>query len=148
MPIRRVPPKEAAELVESGWTYVDVRTVPEFEAGHPRGAFNVPLLQDGKAGRVSNPDFLGVMELSFPNDTRILVGCQSGKRSMRAAEILTEAGFENVVDVQGGYGGDSDSMGRVVVPGWSASGLPVATAAEPGRRYEDLKEKAARGEAP
>ena len=43
MPIRRVTPNEAAELIASGWTYIDVRTIPEFEAEHPSGAYNVPL---------------------------------------------------------------------------------------------------------
>jgi rhodanese-related sulfurtransferase len=139
MPIRRVTPQEAADLLAEGWTYVDVRTIPEFEAEHPSGAFSVPLLHKGPAGRIANPDFVAVMESAFGHDTRIVVGCATGSRSRRAAEILTDAGFEELVDMRGGFAGESDSMGRLVTPGWKAAGLPTASAAEPGHSYEDLK---------
>ncbi|HEY3253455.1 MAG TPA: rhodanese-like domain-containing protein, partial [Polyangiaceae bacterium] len=42
--IKPVTPEEAAELLSQGHVYVDVRSEPEFEAGHPAGALNVPLL--------------------------------------------------------------------------------------------------------
>lgn len=141
MPIRRVTPQEAADLLAEGWTYVDVRTVPEFEAEHPRGAFSVPLLHQGQSGRTANPDFVHVMETAFGHGTRIVVGCATGSRSRRAAEALADAGFDDVVDMRGGFNGEGDSMGRVVTPGWKAVGLPTATAAEPGHGYEDLKKR-------
>jgi rhodanese-related sulfurtransferase len=41
---RRVSPQEAKDLMDKeGYVYVDVRSIPEFEAGHPAGAFNVPI---------------------------------------------------------------------------------------------------------
>src|SRR6266545_6771732 len=128
MPIRRVTPNEAAELVSAGWAYIDVRTIPEFEAEHPSGAYNVPLLHQGQAGRSSNPDFVAVMEAGFGHGARLVVGCAGGTRSRRAAEILADAGFEHVVDVRGGFAGESDSMGRLVTAGWKASGLPSTSA--------------------
>ena len=42
--VKRVTPTEAAALVNEGWIYLDVRSIPEFELGHPAGAVNVPLL--------------------------------------------------------------------------------------------------------
>ena len=40
----RISPAEAfAKMKDEGFTYVDVRTPEEFEAGHPEGARNVPL---------------------------------------------------------------------------------------------------------
>ena len=32
---KRVTPTEAAQLMTEGWTYLDVRSIPEFEAGSP-----------------------------------------------------------------------------------------------------------------
>jgi rhodanese-related sulfurtransferase len=73
---RRVSPQEARELQENdGYVYVDVRSVPEFQAGHPMGAFNVPLMHMGPAGMAPNPEFLDVMQKAFPRDAKLLVGC-------------------------------------------------------------------------
>jgi rhodanese-related sulfurtransferase len=145
MPIRRVTPQEAAELLAQGWMYVDVRTIPEFDAEHPRGAYSVPLMQQGPAGRTANADFLAVMEAAFGKSAQLVVGCASGGRSRRAAEMLAEAGFDQVADMRAGFAGETDSMGRLVAPGWKAAGLPTASAAEAGRRYEDLHRKAQGG---
>ena len=51
MAIKRISPEEARALVEDqGYSYLDVRSVPEFEAGHPVGAYNIPLLHMGPGG--------------------------------------------------------------------------------------------------
>ena len=46
MDIRQVTPREAYELLEQdpAAIYLDVRTEAEFEAGHPAGARNVPVV--------------------------------------------------------------------------------------------------------
>lgn len=145
MPIRRVTPKEASDLVAEGWTYIDVRTIPEFEAEHPAGAYNVPLMHQGPSGRTANADFVEIVEGAFGRGEKLLVACAGGTRSRRAAEMLADAGFENVIDVRGGFAGETDSMGRVVTPGWKPSGLPTATGGEPGRSYEDVMNRARGG---
>ena len=61
MPVKNQKPKECATLLQQGWTCVDVRTVEEFEAGHPAGAFNVPVMNRGAAGIVPNPEFVAVV---------------------------------------------------------------------------------------
>ena len=61
--MKKVSPEEAAVLMEEGCVYLDVRSVPEFEAGHPTGAYNVPLLDMGPGGMVDNPEFLSVVEI-------------------------------------------------------------------------------------
>ena len=94
----------------------------EFEAGHPTGAYNVPLMHQGPAGMTPNPDFLGVMEKAFPKTAKLVVGCKAGGRSARAAAVLESAGFTNVVDQKAGYEGPSP-----VEPGWRPQGLPVST---------------------
>ncbi|MES1164785.1 MAG: rhodanese-like domain-containing protein [Verrucomicrobiota bacterium] len=138
---KRVTPPEAAELLAAGWSYLDVRSIPEFEQGHPAGAANVPLMH-AQAGRMApNPDFQRVVQANFPPDAKLVVGCKSGGRSMQAVGLLTALGYQNLVDVRGGFGGERDAMGRAVVPGWAEAGLPVATQAEPGRAYADLETK-------
>jgi rhodanese-related sulfurtransferase len=139
MSVKRVTPNEALALVEQGWTYVDVRSIPEFEQGHPRGAYNVPLLHKGAAGMVQNSRFVEVMRATFDLGDKLLLGCRSGNRSLRAAEALAAAGFSALIDVRGGFDGERDAAGSVVVEGWSARGLPVATEAETGRSYQDLE---------
>jgi rhodanese-related sulfurtransferase len=135
---KRVVPKEAAELLSQGWRYLDVRSIPEFEQGHPQGAANIPLLH-AQAGRMMpNPDFQKVVEANFPKDSKLVIGCKSGGRSAQAAALLEAVGYTQLVDVRGGFGGERDMMGRVSVPGWEASGLPVGKSAEPGKSYADL----------
>jgi rhodanese-related sulfurtransferase len=50
MPVKRVTPEQALELMRAeGYSYLDVRSVPEFDEGHPEGAYNVPLLHWARA---------------------------------------------------------------------------------------------------
>ena len=140
--MRRVSPAEARELIErDGYCYVDVRSVPEFEAGHPTGAYNVPLFHLGPTGMTPNTDFVAVMELRFPKDAKLVVGCKSGGRSLRAATLLESAGFQQIVDQRAGFDGALDGLGRVVEPGWSPAGLPCATDSDADHCWDGLKRK-------
>lgn len=144
MPIPQISPHEAqALLAEGGATYVDVRSVPEFAQAHPAGAVNVPLFHADDRGQMApNPDFLAVMQASFAPDAKLVLGCLSGVRSQRAAEILAAAGYRDLANVRTGIGGARDAFGRTVEPGWAQLGLPVETEASPGASYESLREKA------
>ena len=137
MPVKRVSPDEAKEIIDNeGYVYLDVRSLPEFEAGHPTGAYNVPLMHQGPAGMTPNPDFLSVMEKSFPRGARLVVGCKAGGRSQRASALLEAAGFTGVVDQKAGYEGHSPAE-----PGWRPKGLPTSTEAAPDHTYEGLRAK-------
>ena len=142
MAVKRVSPAEARDLMDKeGYVYVDVRSLPEFAAGHPKGAFNVPLMNMGPGGMTPNPEFLTVMG-AFPRDAKLIVGCQAGGRSARAAAMLESAGYTDVVDQRAGFEGAPDpSSGRVSEPGWRPAGLPVSTEPLPDRTYEALKAK-------
>ena len=72
-----------------------------------------------------------------------MVGCKAGGRSAQAVGLLASLGYQNLVDVRGGFGGERDAMGRTVVPGWPESGLPVAKGAEASQPYADLQKKVA-----
>lgn len=138
----KIHPREAQERMQQGWHYVDVRSIPEFEAGHPSGAYNIPLLHAGDAGMEPNADFLRVVRASFPLDARLILGCRSGARSANAASMLMSAGYTEVVDQTGGFLGRPDPFGRPGEAGWSQQQLPVATQSEVGRSYEELLSKA------
>jgi rhodanese-related sulfurtransferase len=138
------PPEAHATLTaDPAAVYLDVRTPEEFAAGHPAGARNVPVVFLQGPGRppVPNADFVAIVETHFPRDTKILIGCQSGGRSQRAADILVQAGYANVTNVQGGFGGARDRSGQVVVVGWREAGLPVERGATAGASYDDLAAK-------
>ncbi|MFO0660436.1 MAG: rhodanese-like domain-containing protein [Polyangiaceae bacterium] len=91
--LRRVSPVEAKQLVDEGYAYLDVRSEPEFEEGHPAGSVNVPLLHMTAGGMSPNPDFVTVVEKAFAKDAKIVVGCKAGGRSLKAAQALIAAGF-------------------------------------------------------
>jgi rhodanese-related sulfurtransferase len=126
--IKRVSPAEAKRLIdEEGYVYVDVRSVPEFEAEHPAGSVNVPLMNQGPAGMTPNPEFVTVMSKAFPKDSKLVVGCKGGGRSLRAANLLAQQGYTNVIDQRAGFDAARDPFGQVQEQGWKAAGLPVET---------------------
>jgi rhodanese-related sulfurtransferase len=139
---RKVSPAEAKALQAEGYTYVDVRSVPEFEQGHPAGAVNIPLMHRGPAGMSPNPEFVAVFSANFSKDAKLVIGCLAGGRSARAVEALTQAGFTGLVDQRAGFGGVRDGAGRVLEAGWADAGLPVEAGASD---YPTLAEKAGRG---
>ena len=139
--VKRVMAAEAAELVKDGWAYLDVRSIPEFDDGHPPGAANVPLLHFQGGRMAPNPDFQRVVEANFPKDAKIVVGCKAGGRSLQAATLMQAAGYTNVVDMRGGFHGERDAFGRVAAPGWAEAGLPVETATPAEKTYAELAKK-------
>ncbi len=140
--MKRISPLEAKALLDEGWTYLDVRSEPEFAAAHPAGALNIPLLHAGPRGMTPNADFLRVAQAVLAKDARVVVGCHSGGRSARAAQILESAGYSNVADQRAGFGGARDPFGRVVEKGWADEKLPVESGEPAGHAYADLKKRA------
>ena len=137
--IQRVSPDEAKKLLdEEGYTYLDVRSEPEYQAGHPVGAENVPLMHAGPAGMTPNPDFLAVVQAVYPKDAKLVVGCKAGGRSLKAAEMMIGAGYTNLIDQRAGFDGPRDAFGALSEKGWSPAGLPVETTTV-GGSYAELK---------
>jgi hydroxyacylglutathione hydrolase len=85
---------------------LDVRREPEWQAGHIAGATWWPL----DNFRASAPE----VDRSVP----LAVHCKSGYRSTIACSLLQRAGFENVINVTGGF----DAWQKAGLP----FGLPVA----------------------
>lgn len=111
--LRSVPVQVAHELVNAGHHFLDVRTQEEYSAGHVEGSVNIPYLVKAGPGMSKNLKFLEQVEAMFSKDDEIVVGCQSGRRSMMAAAELRAASFTGVTDMGGGY------------LAWKESGLPV-----------------------
>lgn len=80
---------EVAGRVAGGATVVDVRTAPEYAAGHIPGSVNVPV--DDLRGRLGD----------LP-DGELLVVCAVGIRGYLAARTLAQQG-RSVANVDGGY---------------------------------------------
>jgi len=144
MAIKEITPSQAHEVLsaDSSAVYIDVRTEREFANGHPQGAVNIPVaFPDPARGMVMNPDFVKVVESHFPKEKRIIVGCQAGPRSNAAAGLLQQAGYQDVANMVGGFGGMRGPSGNVVAPGWAASGLPVSQDNGEGVSYQSLAAK-------
>ncbi|PNT75314.1 hypothetical protein BRADI_1g30020v3 [Brachypodium distachyon] len=108
-----VPVRVAHELQLAGHRYLDVRTEGEFGGGHPAGAVNIPYLYKTGSGMTKNSQFLEQVSAIFRRDDEIIIGCQSGRRSLMAAAELCSAGFTAVTDIAGGFSA------------WRENGLPV-----------------------
>jgi rhodanese-related sulfurtransferase len=104
--IQAEPPQVHETLARNSFAvYLDVRTEGEFAQGHPAGAINVPVMLIKGPGQMEpNPDFIPVVEKVVPNHTKLVVGCQSGRRSQRACELLEAAGYTDLTNMQGGFG--------------------------------------------
>jgi len=99
-----ISPHEALVRQRAGALLIDVRDDNERAGGMPEGAQALPMSAFES----------GIAAIAPTTDRPILTICASGKRSMRAAEILTQRGYSNVASVAGGF------------QRWLAESLPVA----------------------
>lgn len=101
---KRATPLQVTQMINRGkTTIVDVRSAEEFAGGHLRDAKHIPLAD--LSARISELDKL-------KNRTIVMV-CQTGARSDKAARQLQAAGFEDVHSLEGG------------LAAWTAAGLPL-----------------------
>lgn len=139
--MKEVSPQEAYDMMKSdpNCLYLDVRSVPEFEAGHPKDAINIPILHfDPGAGMTPNDDFIAVVEANLPKGKKLVIGCKAGGRSARACELLSQRGYTDVTNVRGGFVAATDNFGRIIEPGWSMLNLPTSIDAADDARYDTL----------
>lgn len=95
--------KQAATLQSQGTFLLDVREPREFAEVHAKNATLIPLGQ--------LPSRLN--EIAQYKNKPVEVICHSGRRSAKGAEILRNAGFTQVANVEGGTNA------------WLNAGLPV-----------------------
>lgn len=80
-------------LDEKGAIAIDVRSPGEYASEHIPGAKLMPLSR-------FNPTV--VEQIADSDGKNIVLYCQSGNRSQKAAKQLLESGFESVIHLQGG----------------------------------------------
>jgi molybdopterin/thiamine biosynthesis adenylyltransferase/rhodanese-related sulfurtransferase len=103
MAIPEITPREAHMRQEQGAVLVDVREDHERELGMAEGARGI-----ARAELEETPG-----QFLHDRDTEVLLICQSGGRSMLAAEQLQRLGYQRIASVRGG------------TLRWIADGLPV-----------------------
>ena len=98
----RISAREVSQRMgENAGLLLDVRGFDEFAAGHAASAICIPLPDlERRAGQI-------------PTNKSVFVICASGNRSKMAVERLRSLGFDNIVDVEGGF------------TDWEKTGLPV-----------------------
>jgi rhodanese-related sulfurtransferase len=81
----------SSEMKKGKVPLIDVRKKGEYEAEHAVDALNIPL------------DVLNQHLSEIPKDRAVFIQCAGGYRSMIACSILKARGWENIVDVDGGF---------------------------------------------
>ncbi len=144
-PVQNITVMQANDLLagEREHIFLDVRTLAEFEAGHPTGALNIPLLfNDPDSGTyVQNPNFLDVVMVNIPKHASVVVSCHSGGRSARAANMMHAVGYQKVSNMLGGWGGKHNSDGSVLHPGWHSQNYPTQQGQGGKNSYKSLRKK-------
>jgi rhodanese-related sulfurtransferase len=107
-PVHTVAVAQGSQMVSQGTLLIDVREPDEYAQGHAPGSVLIPLGQ--------LPSRLA--EIQASQDQPVALICHSGRRSARAAEILRQAGFSKVYNIDGG------------MTAWNAAGLPVLKGAK------------------
>lgn len=103
--INTVSAEQFAQLMDGldAYQLVDVRTVAEFEDGRIQGAALYDINNEQFENQISKLD----------RNRPVLLYCRTGKRSYRAAEILQEKGFRQIINLEGG------------ITAWEAKGYDV-----------------------
>jgi adenylyltransferase/sulfurtransferase len=73
-------------------TFIDVRDISEWNAGHIEGALHIPL------NTIDTAEKIGLDKSSF-----YITYCKTGPRSQKALRALTELGFKNIKYLDGGF---------------------------------------------
>ena len=109
LPAAQTPQISVEELhqIAGDIQILDVRRPAEWQSGHIQGAVLIPL------------DKLGSRLSALDKNKQIAVHCKSGYRSSIASSLLGRAGFEQVMNVTGGF------------DAWLACKLPYATSEQP-----------------
>jgi hydroxyacylglutathione hydrolase len=95
------PSEASAWLTQTHAMVVDVREPAEYAGGHVPGAVSIPQAE------------LAMRLDDLSRDRELLVVCEGGTRSARAARFLRQTGFARVTNLAGG------------TSGWRKAGLPT-----------------------
>lgn len=88
---KQVNVDKVRELVENNAYIIDVREKYEYEKGHIKGAYNIPLSE------------LRQRTNEIPKDLPVYLLCRTGQRSYNAVLSLQNLGFKNVINITGSF---------------------------------------------
>ena len=83
---------------------LDVRTAEEYAEGHLSNSVNIDVKAD---------DFLEKANSQLKKDSKVALYCRSGRRSKKAAELLSKEGYE-VIELAGGFNEWKESGKEIV----------------------------------
>ncbi|OUR83488.1 sulfurtransferase [Cycloclasticus sp. 46_120_T64] len=125
--IKSISPNQAYEILQndSQSKLIDTRTLIEYSfVGHPIGAIHVPFKRPPNWDVF--PDFIEQLEShGITHSTPLVLMCRSGARSMAAANVLEQAGYQSLYNMDEGFEGDKDDNNhRGTLSGWRFHQLP------------------------
>jgi len=102
--IKEMTPKQVIDRQRSGEaiTFLDVRDLHEVNAAKIPGTIHV-----------SRGNLETKIEAQLPRDAHVIVYCANGNRSVFAADLLQQMGYEDVASMSGGIRGWADAGGEV-----------------------------------
>jgi len=112
-----VSPQEAVSLINDGAVVLDVRAPAQFEKGHVLDARNVP------AGDLETK----TAAIERFKESAVVVYCDNGMSSQKAADTLRGLGFTRVFNLRGG------------LAAWKQENLPVMKGSKSKGRRKDAE---------
>lgn len=92
---KTLPVEEFSSLIENEDVQrLDVRTLAEYSEGHIPGTLNINVLDDS---------FAAMADSTLQKERPVALYCRSGKRSQKAAAILSTKGYQ-VYELEKGFG--------------------------------------------
>lgn len=92
--VKVLPVDEFKAQIEKGKIQlVDVRTPDEYNSGHIKNAKNIDFFATSFTNQFEKLD----------KEKPVYIYCRSGARSKKASNKLSEMGFTEIYDLQGGY---------------------------------------------
>ncbi len=89
--VNHIGTEELKKIIKNkNYQLIDVRTPHEFSVNHIKGFKNIPIAH------------MNQQQAKFDKNKNIVLLCQSGMRSNKAAKKLKKWGFEKVTNVKGG----------------------------------------------
>jgi phage shock protein E len=94
--LKRLGPDEfeSTAMSDPSAIILDVRTPGEYQRGHIAGATLLDFYNSSFSEGIK----------TLPKDKTIYIYCQSSNRSMQAVKMLQNAGFQKIVELEGGMG--------------------------------------------
>lgn len=103
--VTSIEPEEMMDYIHQGYELLDVRRSTEAETEHVSGAINISLVE--LENRLNELD----------KNQKYVLHCAGGYRSMIASSILINKGFNNILNIHGGFSKIKNMKGVELIAG-------------------------------